>query len=35
LRNRFRQQTFQLAKIADLCPDIVEMMCGNPANFPA
>ena len=35
LRDRYRQQAFQLAKIADLGADIIEMMRGNPANFPA
>ena len=35
LRDRFSQQAFQFAKIADLCADIIEMMRGNPANFPA
>src|SRR5262249_30141906 len=35
LRDRFRQQAFELAKIADLCADIIEMMRGNPANFSA
>jgi len=35
LRDRFRQQAFQLAKIADLCADMIEMMRGNPANVPA
>ena len=35
LRDRIRQQAFQLAKIADLCADMIEMMRGNPANFPA
>jgi hypothetical protein len=35
LGDRFCQQTFQFAKIANLRADVIEMMPSDLANFPA